>query len=154
MPRSGAFNAGKVDALVAGIPFDIADRELKAARKGLADWHDEAFAPIHLPAETGPGNAIIIEAEFNHVTEVMSGFGKLGVPVKRRSHIASKRMAGYLASHPFAKPYPQEQMLLFFAMAERGESITVALSEHTSTVVHLIALSCRFGKPETAVVEL
>ncbi|GMN14984.1 RNA 3'-terminal phosphate cyclase [Altererythrobacter sp. MTPC7] len=134
----GAFKAGKVEALVAGIPFDIADRELKAARKVLAEWPDEAFAPVQLPAENGPGNALLMEAEFEHVTEVMSGFGKLGVPAERLAKTAAKRMAGYLASQAFAGPYLQDQLLLPFAMAGRGAFTTVKLSEHTRTAVNLI----------------
>ncbi|QZD94060.1 RNA 3'-terminal phosphate cyclase [Qipengyuania gelatinilytica] len=134
----GDFKTGKVEALVAGIPFDIADRELKAARKVLADWPDEAFAPVQLPAEFGPGNALIMHAEFDHVTEVMSGFGKLGVPAERLAKRAAKRMAGYLASQAFAGPYLQDQLLLPFAMAGRGAFTTVKLSEHTRTAVNLI----------------
>ncbi|MBV7265158.1 RNA 3'-terminal phosphate cyclase [Erythrobacter ani] len=134
----GAFKAGKVEALVAGIPFDIADRELKAARKVLAEWPDEAFAPVQLPAENGPGNALLMEAEFEHVTEVMSGFGKLGIPAERLAKTAAKRMAGYLASQAFAGPYLQDQLLLPFAMAGRGAFTTVKLSEHTRTAVNLI----------------
>ena len=134
----GEFKAGKVEALVAGIPFDIADRELKAARKVLAEWPDEAFAPVQLPAENGPGNALLMEAEFDHVTEVMSGFGKLGVPAERLAQTAAKRMAGYLASPAFAGPYLQDQLLLPFAMAGRGAFTTVKLSEHTRTAAKLI----------------
>lgn len=134
----GEFKAGKVEALVAGIPFDIADRELKAARKVLAEWPDEAFAPVQLPAENGPGNALLMVAEFDHVTEVMSGFGKLGVPAERLAKTAAKRMAGYLASQAFAGPYLQDQLLLPFAMAGRGAFTTVKLSEHTRTAVSLI----------------
>ncbi|AXK41329.1 RNA 3'-terminal phosphate cyclase [Erythrobacter aureus] len=134
----GEFKTGKVEALVAGIPFDIADRELKAARKVLADWPDEAFAPVQLPAENGPGNALLMVAEFEHVTEVMSGFGKLGVPAERLAKTAAKRMAGYLASQAFAGPYLQDQLLLPFAMAGRGAFTTVKLSEHTRTAMNLI----------------
>lgn len=134
----GAFKVGKVEALVAGIPFDIADRELNAARKVLADWPDEAFAPVQLPAENGPGNALLMEAEFEHVTEIMSGFGKLGVPAERLAKTAAKRMAGYLASQAFAGPYLQDQLLLPFAMAGSGAFTTVKLSEHTRTAVNLI----------------
>ena len=134
----GAFKAGKVEALVAGIPFDIADRELEAARKVLAEWPDEAFAPVQLPAENGPGNAMLMEAEFENVTEIMSGFGKLGVPAERLAKTAAKRMAGYLASQAFAGPYLQDQLLLPFAMAGRGAFTTVKLSEHTRTAARLI----------------
>lgn len=134
----GAFRTGKVEALVAGIPFDIADRELKAARKVLVDWPGEAFAPIELPADKGPGNALLIEAEFEHVTEVMCGFGKLGVPAERLAKTAAKRMAGYLASEAFAGPYLQDQLLLPFALAQGGAFTTVKLSQHTRTAVQLI----------------
>lgn len=134
----GAFKAGKVSALVAGIPFDVADRELKTARKVLTEWPGEAFAPVQLPAADGPGNALIMEAEFEHVTEVMSGFGKLGVPAERLAKTAAKRMAGYLASQAFAGPYLQDQLLLPFAMAGGGAFTTVKLSEHTRTAVSLI----------------
>ncbi|MBD3729869.1 MAG: RNA 3'-terminal phosphate cyclase [Sphingomonadales bacterium] len=134
----GAFKDGKVEALVAGIPFDIADRELRAARKVLAEWPDEAFAPVQLRAEHGPGNALVLEAEFEHVTEVMSGFGKLGVPAERLAKSAAKRMAGYLASQAFAGPYLQDQLPLPLAMAGRGTFTTVKLSEHTRTAMSLI----------------
>jgi RNA 3'-terminal phosphate cyclase (ATP) len=135
----GAFRAGKVEALFAGIPFDIADRELKAARKVLANWPDEAFAPVQLPAERGPGNALLITAECEHVTEVMSAFGQIGIPAERLAKTAAKRMAGYLGSGAFAGPYLQDQLLLPFAMAGAGAFTTVKLSGHTRTAAELIA---------------
>ena len=134
----GDFIAGTVEALVAGVSSDIADRELTAARKVLADWPDESFTAVHLPAETGPGNALIMTAQHQNVTEVMSGFGKLGVPAERLAKTAAKRMAGYLASDAFAGPYLQDQLLLPFAMAGGGTFSTVKLSEHTRTAAALI----------------
>ncbi len=134
----GAFRAGKVEALIAGIPFEVADRELAAARKVLAEWPDEAFAPVQLAAEDGPGNVLLMHAEFDHVTEVMSGFGKLGIPAERLAKTAAKRMAGYLGSQAFAGPYLQDQLLLPFAMAGSGVFTTIRLSEHTRTAAALI----------------
>jgi RNA 3'-terminal phosphate cyclase (ATP) len=135
----GAFKAGKVEALVAGIPFDIADRELKAAHKVLTDWPDDAFTPVLLPADHGPGNALLITAECENVTEVMSAFGQIGVPAERLAKTAAKRMAGYLASGAFAGPFLQDQLLLPFACAGGGAFTTVKISEHTRTAAALIA---------------
>ncbi len=135
----GAFKSGKVEALIAGIPFDIAERELKTARKVLADWPDDAFAPVQLPADHGPGNALLITAECEHVTEVMSAFGQIGIPAERLAKTAAKRMAGYLASGAFAGPFLQDQLLLPFACAGAGAFTTVKLSEHTRTAAALIA---------------
>ena len=134
----GARRSVSATALIAGIPFDIADRELKVARKVLADWPADAFATRQLPAEQGPGNALLIEAEFEQVTEVMSGFGKLGVPAERLAQTAAKRMAGYLGSGAFAGPYLQDQLLLPMAFAHGGTFTTVKLSEHTRTAANLI----------------
>lgn len=134
----GTMKRCAVTAILAGIPFDIGDRELKAAKRVLADWPDEAFLPRQLSADMGPGNALLIEAEFEHVTEVMSGFGKLGVPAERLAKTAAKRMAGYLLSDAFAGPYLQDQLLLPFAMARSGAFTTVKLSEHTRTAASLV----------------
>ncbi|ANU06833.1 RNA 3'-terminal phosphate cyclase [Paraurantiacibacter namhicola] len=136
--QRGAFLGGKAEVLLAGIPFDIADRELTAARKVLSEWPEEAFAPALLPADCGPGNALLLEASFEHVTEVVSGFGKLGVPAERLAKTAAKRMAGYLASQAFAGPYLQDQLLLPFAMAGGGAFTTVKLSQHSRTAMALI----------------
>lgn len=136
--QRGEFKSGKVEALVAGIPFDIAERELQAARKVLSEWPDEAFGPVHLPAECGPGNAVLIHAEFEHVSEVVSGFGKIGVPAERIGKTTARRMAGYLSGGAFAGPYLQDQLLLPFAMAGGGAFTSVKVSEHTRTAGKLI----------------
>ncbi len=128
----------KAEALVAGIPFEVADRELAAMRKVLADWPPEVFQPRHLPADHGPGNALLVTAGFEHVTEVVSGFGKMGVPAEKIGKTAAKRMAGYLASGAFAGPYLQDQLLLPFALARQGAFTTVKISQHTRTAMDLI----------------
>lgn len=134
----GAALSVQATAIVAGIPLDIADRELKAARKNLADWPAEAFATRQLPADQGPGNALLIEARYEQVTEIMSAFGKLGIPAERLATTAARRMAGYLASNAFAGPYLQDQLLLPMAVARGGAFTTVKLSEHSRTAMALI----------------
>lgn len=128
----------KAEAVVAGIPFEVAERELKAARKVLSDWPEDAFVTRQLPAEQGPGNALLVEAEYEHVTEIVSGIGKLGIPAERIGKTAAKRMAGYQASGAFAGPYLQDQLLLPFALARGGAFTCVKLSQHTRTAMELI----------------
>ncbi|XUU60562.1 RNA 3'-terminal phosphate cyclase [Erythrobacter sp. HA6-11] len=134
----GSFESGMVEALIAGVPFDIADRELKAARKVLAEWPENVFLPRQLSADLGPGNALLITAKYENVTEVMSGFGKIGVSAERVAKTAAKRMAGYMTSSAFAGPFLQDQLLLPFALAGGGAFSTVKLSEHTRTAAELI----------------
>lgn len=137
-------------ALFASLPGEIAARIMKSARKELPAWSEGDFAIRELPADQGPGVALLLESSFEHVTEVVSGFGKLGLPAERLGRTAGKRMAGYLASNAFAGPYLQDQLLLPFAVAGGGAFTSVKLSEHTRTaarvVEHFTGRTVRFGE--------
>ncbi len=124
-------------AVFAALPFEIAQREIAMARK-LLDWPEEAFAVRELPADQGPGNIVLLEAAFEHVTEIVSSFGKLGVTAEAIVKTASARMAGYLASDAFAGPYLADQLLLPFALASGGSFTTVKPSRHALTAADII----------------
>jgi RNA 3'-terminal phosphate cyclase (ATP) len=125
----GALLSVSATALFAGLPFDIADREIQMARK-LLDWPEEAFAVRQLPDSAGPGNVLLLQASYEHVTEIVTGFGQLGVPAQALAKTAANRMAGYQASVAFAGPYLQDQLLLPFALAGGGTFTTVKPSPH------------------------
>lgn len=125
-------------ALFAGLPFDIAERELKTARSFLPDWPEDAFAVRQLPDDQGPGNALLLEAAFDNVTEIVTGFGKLGVSAESLARTAAHRMAGFMATAAFAGPYLADQLLLPFALAGGGSFTTVKLSEHSLTAADII----------------
>ena len=124
-------------ALFAGLPFDVAEREITTARS-LLDWPEDAFSIRQLPEEQGPGNIVLLEAVYEHVTEVVSGFGKLGVSAEHVAKTAAARMAGYLASDAFAGPYLADQLLLPFALAGGGSFTTVKPSHHSLTANAII----------------
>lgn len=136
----GAAIGRAATAVYAGPPAEIAQREIETARGLLPDWPDEAFAVRELPAERGPGNILLIEAAFEHVTEVVSGFGKLGVPAHQVAKKAALRMAGYCASSAFAGPYLADQLLLPFALAGGGTFTTVKPSQHALTAAAVIEM--------------
>jgi RNA 3'-terminal phosphate cyclase (ATP) len=133
----GAPTGVSATALFAGLPFDIADRELKTARTFL-DWPEQAFAVRELPEEHGPGNVLLLEAGFEHVTEIVTGFGKLGVSAESLAKTAAQRMAGFLQSDAFAGPYLADQLLLPFAIAGGGMFTTVKPSQHSRTAADVI----------------
>ena len=126
-------------ALIAGLPFEIAERELKEARARL-DWPEEAFAVRQLADEVGPGNALLLEAEFEQATEIVTGFGRLGLPAEALAKTAAQRMAGYLASPASAGPYLADQLLLPLALAGGGAFTTVKPSQHARTAAEIITL--------------
>lgn len=134
-------------AYFAGLPFDIADREIKAAQKGL-DWTDRECFVRELPEDQGPGNILMLEARFEHCTEIVSGFGELGVPADRVAKRAVGRMLGFLESRAFAGPYLADQLLLPFALAGGGSFTTVKPSQHSRTagevITQFLGRSCGF----------
>jgi RNA 3'-terminal phosphate cyclase (ATP) len=125
-------------AMVAGLPGVIAVKELAAVEKILG-WPEDARKIIQLPERVGPGNIIMAEAEFDNVTEMTSGFGKLGVPAEAVGEHAAKRMAGYLASTAAVGPYLADQLLLPLALAGRGSFTTVKPSQHARTAAEVIS---------------
>jgi RNA 3'-terminal phosphate cyclase (ATP) len=125
-------------ALVAALPGEIAVRELAAVEKVLG-WPDESRRIVQLPDGCGPGNILMLEAVFEHACELVSGFGKLGVPAQVLADKAAKRMAGYLGSEAFAGPYLADQLLLPFALAGGGSFTTVRPSLHSRTAAEVIA---------------
>lgn len=123
--------------LLAGLPFDIADRELVALRQSL-DWPEDAFSMRQLPEAWGPGNVVLLEAAFDQVTEIVSGFGQLGVSGERLAKTAAGRMRGYLESSAFAGPYLADQLLLPFSLSRAGSFTTVKPSQHSLTSADVI----------------
>jgi RNA 3'-terminal phosphate cyclase (ATP) len=147
----GELRSVEARAVVAALPGEIAVRELEAVEKILG-WPEERRRIEQLPERTGPGNILMLEVVFEHVTEIMSGFGKLGVPAQTVGEQAAKRMAGYLASDAIAGPYLADQLLLPMALARGGSFTTVKPSSHARTGAEVIArflpISVRFEEKQ------
>jgi RNA 3'-terminal phosphate cyclase (ATP) len=136
--KRGELRRVEARAMVAALPGAIAVRELAAVEKILG-WPEDARKIVQLPERVGPGNIVMAEAEFDNVTEMTSGFGKLGVPAEAVGEHAAKRMAGYLASTAAVGPYLADQLLLPFALAGGGSFTTVKPTQHSRTAAAVIA---------------
>lgn len=127
--------AGSV--VFAGLPFAIAERMLDRAKRDLSGWPEDAFSVRQLPADEGPGIILLLERSHANVTEVVSGFGQLGVPAERLAKVSAGRMNGYVASSAFAGPYLADQLILPFVLARSGSFSTVKPSQHTLTAIDI-----------------
>lgn len=134
----GALRGRSAIATFAGLSAEIAEREVRTAAK-LLDWPEDAFATRELPEDQGPGNILLLTAEFANVTEIVSGFGRLGLSAEQVAKTAVARMAGYLDCDAFAGPYLADQLLLPFALAGGGSFTTVKPSQHSLTAADIIA---------------
>jgi len=137
LTERGGLRRVEARALVAALPGEIAVRELAAAGAVLG-WAEESRRIEQLPQDCGPGNILLLEAEFDQVTEMASGFGQLGIPAQIVGQKAAKRMAGYLASGAVAGPYLCDQLLLPMALAGGGRFTTVKPTLHARTGAELI----------------
>ncbi len=133
----GALQAANAQALYTGLTDEIPQRMLERARKDLPDWAHEDFAIRKLPDDQGPGVILMLEARYDHATEIVSGFGQLGVPAERLGKTAAARMKGYLESEAFAGPYLADQLILPFVLAGGGAFSTVKPSQHLLTAIDI-----------------
>lgn len=134
----GALLSVRARALISALPEEIAVRELDAVAKILG-WPEEARRIEPLADRIGPGNILLLEAAFEHGNEIVSGFGKLGVPAHTVGEKAAKRMGGYIGSGAYAGPYLADQLLLPFALAGGGSFTTVKPSLHSRTGADIIS---------------
>lgn len=58
--------------------MSIAEREIAVVRKAF-DWSDRECFMRELLVDRGAGNILMLEARFEHVTEIVGGFAQLRV---------------------------------------------------------------------------
>ena len=133
----GALKQLSGEARFAALPFDIAERKIKTARKILG-WDEGQLVVRQIPDEQRPGNILLLEAQYDHVTEIVSGFGRLGLSADSLAKTAAQRMVGYIKSTAFAGSYLSDQLLLAFALAGRGTFTTAKPSQHSRTAAKII----------------
>lgn len=130
------------EAVVANLPLEIAQRELDTVRRRL-DWDGTAtLHPRRVPGP-GPGNAVMIRYDFQHVSEVFTGFGQRGVTAERVAANAVRDARNYLRSTAVLGEYLTDQWLLLLALAvwQTGQSYSFSclpLSSHSTTHMRII----------------
>jgi RNA 3'-terminal phosphate cyclase (ATP) len=127
-------------AVVANLPADIARRELRVVRDRLG-WSPDELEAVTLGARDGargPGNVVLLELESEHVTEVFTGFGELGVRAEAVAEHAVQEARQYLAARVPVGPYLADQLLVPLALAGSGAFRTVPLTRHGTTNLAVI----------------
>jgi RNA 3'-terminal phosphate cyclase (ATP) len=133
----GAIVARRVRAVVANLPYGIAQREVRTAAEVLG-WGEETMQAHTLNGSAGPGNTVSIVIESEHVTEVFTGFGEHGVRAETVAAGAANEAKRYLDSTATVGPFLADQLLLPLALGAGGSFTTVAPSKHTITNAEII----------------
>jgi len=138
LPARGATRRRRARALVARLSRQIGDRELAVVRSRLG-WDDEDLEVVVLgEGMAGPGNVLLLEIESEHVTEVFTGFGEVGVRAEAVAEQAVQEARHYLVADVPVGPRLADQLLLPLALAGGGTFRTVPLSRHASTNIDVI----------------
>jgi RNA 3'-terminal phosphate cyclase (ATP) len=133
----GVFTQKAARAIVAHLPFDIAERELSLIGRKL-DLPGEALHAETIKTSPGPGNAVTVELTSKHVTEVFTGFGERGVSAEAVANSVVKAAREYIAADVVVGEYLADQLLLPFALAGSGAFTTLPLSQHSTTNMEVI----------------
>ena len=124
-------------ALVAGLPENIAARELAVVRERLGLSREAARREV-LDRESGPGNAVMIEIGDGSVTEVVTGFGEKGVSAELVASRTCDEAQQYLEAAVPVGVHLADQLLVPLAVAGGGSFRTLAPSSHTRTNAEVI----------------
>lgn len=137
LPERGARKQAYAESFIAGVPGDVAVRELDAVGKALG-WKAEQLQVRGLPHEQGPGNALMITLEHAFVTEVFSAFGEKGVAAEQVAGHVVAEARDYLASTAAVGEHLADQLLLPLALAGEGSFTCSTPSLHTTTNAEVI----------------
>ena len=137
----GAIVRARARAIVANLPDRIAHRELRAVREKLG-WPEDDLAIVRAGraegAASGPGNALVLEIESEHVTEVVTAFGEIGVRAEAVAERAALEAREYLAAGVPVGPHLADQLLVPLALARGGAFRTMPLTPHSETNIDVI----------------
>ncbi len=134
----GARVAGFAEAVIAGIPIDVATRELDVIGKGMG-WQESQLLVRGLPADQGPGNALMVTLESEHVTEVFTALGDRSVRAENVARQALQEARHYIASGAAVGEHLADQLMLPMALAGGGCFTAQAVSQHSITNAEVIA---------------
>jgi len=138
----------KAFALTAGLASDIARRELARVARRL-DMPPAAMNAISLDADCGPGNVLLLEYAFQHVTEVFSAFGQASLRAEAVSDVAINQADAWLRSGAAVAEHLADQLLLPMALAGSGSFTTPGMTEHLHSNIAVIerflpvSIACR-----------
>ena len=142
----GAPVARTAKVLISNLPLSIAEREAKRIVQKLSfQEQDVTIEPVE---SAGPGNIVIAEIHSENVTELTTGFGRVGASAEHVADEVVKDIRRYLMSAAPVGEYLADQILLPLGLSaaqpvlssvHRGGSFrTLPLSRHSLTHIDIL----------------
>jgi RNA 3'-terminal phosphate cyclase (ATP) len=134
----GAPRGGYAEAYISAIPLHVAERELAVVARRLK-WEKEQLKVRGLPGEVGPGNVLSITLEFEHVTEVFTGFGERGRSAENVAEETAREARAYLEHTAPVGAHLADQLLLPMAFGGVRSFVTCEPTPHFKSNCEVIA---------------
>lgn len=129
------------ECLHAGIPKGVAGRELDLLGRALG-WTEDQLRDRALRSNEGPGNALQVVLQFEHITEVLTAFGEKSVSAEEVARAVLREVQTYLAHRAPVGEHLADQLMIPMALAalqgKSGQYWASSLSEHTLTNAKVI----------------
>jgi RNA 3'-terminal phosphate cyclase (ATP) len=126
----------RATALISNLPGHVAERELKVLKRDL-DLEPRALR-VEEVRSPSPANVLMVEAEFAHLTEVLSTHGEKGLKAEVVAGRLAHAVRAYLEAGAPVGEHLADQLLLPLALAGCGSFVTAALSPHAQTNLAVI----------------
>jgi len=133
----GPVRSRQARILVSKLPEHVGERELTVVRDELK-WREDECAIEAVQYPVGPGNAVVLAIETEHVTEVFTGFGERGRPAEDVAKSAVEAAKVWLDARVPVDEHLADQLLIPMALAGGGSFRTTKLSLHTTTNTEVI----------------
>ncbi len=142
LTERGTLLEHRVRVLLSRLPRHIADRQCDSIAKATG-WDLQSMQYDNVLGGKGPGNVVMIELESEHVTEVFTGFGRLGVRAEEVAAECLREAKEYLAAEVPVGPQLADQLLLPLGIAayrKTGGGVfrTMPLTEHSKTHIDIL----------------
>jgi RNA 3'-terminal phosphate cyclase (ATP) len=119
-------------------------------------WSGDQLRFKTLPDNWGPGNALLITLDHEHVTEVFVAFGEKARRAEEVARDAVAQARRFIASGAAVSEHLADQLLVPMALAGGGSFTMDVLSQHTRTNAEVIArflpVSITFDKREACTI--
>jgi RNA 3'-terminal phosphate cyclase (ATP) len=131
----------RVTAIVSGIARAVGERECDTIRR-KTNWTAKCFEVREVDNSIGPGNVVMIELQSRDVTEITTGFGKVGVKAEQVARATLREARTYLSAEVPVGEYLADQLMMPMGLAASqgkvSEFRTVKLSKHSLTHIDVL----------------
>ena len=139
--QRGALVQAWAECLHAGIPKGVASRELDVLGRAL-NWSQDQLHDRALRGNEGPGNALQVVLQFEHITQVLTAFGEKSVSAEEVARKVLREVQAYLAHCAPVGEHLADQLMIPMALAalqgKTSQYWATNLSEHVRTNAKVI----------------